>query len=286
MIDRRNLVSFVERALLLKTLPVLSDASPDQIAAIVDHLRERSFMPGAPLFRAAEAPREIHLVVEGRVRAEPPDGRRFGPAQFVGMLAALEQHPHTVGCVSETAVQTLALGVDDLFDLLEDFFDLTRALLGYLARHVAGRLDGDAPDGGAPFGGGAPAELIDKSVFMKSVPLLAGASIDELARLGREVTEENYAAGARVFAAGQRAEAFFLVLRGRPGAFGPRTSVGALDVLGQAAHAETVVATQPSRVLRVPGERFFDLLEDHFDLTARIARQLSAAARLRTSSLR
>ncbi len=282
--DRSNLVSFVERALLLKTLPVLDGARPDQIAAILHHLRDRSFVPGATLFRAGESPEEIHFILEGRARMNFAGGSvRRGPGQLVGVQSALEQRPRLSTCVSETAVQTLALRTDDLHDLLEDFFDLTRALLAFYAGRVLA-LGGIAPseaEAPAPFASarGGPIDLIDKIVLMKSVRLLAGASVDELARLGREVTECEYAAGDDVCRAGDRADAFWLVVRGRLGGRGPRASVGALDVLRQGIYATTVRAAEPSRALRVPAERFFDLLEDHFAMTSRIVADLSAAAR-------
>ena len=70
MIDHEDLVAFVERALLLKTLPVLRDAAADEIAAIVDRLEDRSFLPGATLFAAGNLPAELHVLFEGRVRMD------------------------------------------------------------------------------------------------------------------------------------------------------------------------------------------------------------------------
>ncbi len=283
MVDRQNLVSFVERALLLKTLPVLSDANPDEIAAILSHVDERSFVPGTPIFRAGEAAAEIHVLVEGRARLTLPRGpvvRRAG--ELIGLLSALQQRPYPGACISETAVHTLTLRVDDLFDLLEDFFDLARSLVGYLARRVVERIDGAARmfDGAGPppLVGDGPVDLIDKIVFMKGLPILAGATVTELADLGREVAEIAYATGDVVASKGQPADALYLVLRGRIAGRGARSSVGALAVLGQGTHDESLVAQEPSRVLRVPAEGFFDLLEDHFDMTLGIARSLCGAA--------
>lgn len=287
MIDGQNLVGFVERALLLKTLPILSEAGADEIAAIVDRLEDRSFLPGATLFRAGELPRALHVLFEGRVRMNFPGGsvlRRSG--EVVGLLDALEQQPYGGSCVCETPVHTVALRVDDLFDLLEDFTELARALIGLLARQVALRVDDVARrrhldhDGGPFVGRTQPLELIEKIVFMKSVPLLSGASVDELARLGKEVTEVAYGPGAVVARAGERADSFYLVLGGRLGARGPRSTVAMLDVLQQGAFSQTLATEEATRVLRVPAEPFFDLLEDHFDMAIAIARRLSAAMRM------
>ena len=286
MIDHENLVAFVERALLLKTLPVLRDAGADEIAAIVDRLEDRSFLPGATLFTAGNLPAELHVLFEGRVRmdfAGRAITRKSG--EVVGLLHALEQQPYDGSCICETAVHTVALRVDDLFDVLEDFSDLSRALIGFLARQVALRVDQRRRNphldhDGAPFvGRNQRLELIEKIVFMKGVPLLAGASLDGLARLAREVAEVSYAPGALVARAGERADAFYLVLGGRLGTRGPRASAAILDVLQQGPFAQSLVAAEPTRALRVPAERFFDLLEDHFDMAIGIARRLSAAMR-------
>ncbi len=286
MIEGQNLVGFVERALLLKTLPVLNETGADEIAAIVNRLEDRSFLPGATLFSAGEVPTALHVLFEGRAKIALPHGsitRKSG--EVVGLLDALEQQPYGSSCVCETAVHTVALRVDDFYDLLEDFPDLSRALIGFLAREVSVYVDEQVRHRhldreGAPFTGRAqPIELIDKIVFMKSVPLLSGASVEELARLGGEVAEVVYEPGAVVARGGERADAFYVVLRGRLGTRGPRATVGVLDVLQQGAFTQTVVAMEPTRVLRVPGERFFDLLEDHFDMAIAIARRLSAAMR-------
>jgi CRP-like cAMP-binding protein len=280
-----DLVSYTERALLLKSLPVLRDARPDQIAAILEHARDRSFMPGRALFTVGESADEIHFILEGRVRLAVAGGAiARGPGEVVGLLAALERRAHRVACVSEVAVQTMSLRVDDLFALLEDFFDLSRALIAALADHVL-CLIARGRDVGCFDGCGPPVlrcgrDLIDKIVFMKSVPLLAGASVDELARLGKEVIETECDPGEVLFHEGEPAEAFFLVMRGKVGEQRSRGTVAALDVLRQASYRKTAVVAERARLLRVPRDRFFDLLEDHFDMTAWIARDLSAVARV------
>ena len=114
---------------------------------------------------------------------------------------------------------------------------------------------------------------------MKGIPLFGGASVDEVARLGKEVAEVAYAPGDVVARAGERADAFHLVIAGRLGTRGPRAGVAVLDVLQQGAFTETVAAAAPTRALRVPAERFFDLLEDHFDLAMAVARRLTGALR-------
>ncbi|HSN31965.1 MAG TPA: cyclic nucleotide-binding domain-containing protein, partial [Ideonella sp.] len=268
MTDHENLVVFVERALLLKTLPVLSDAGADEIAAIANRLEDRSFMPGATLFRAGEVPTALHVLFEGRARVELPGGpiaRKSG--EVVGLLDALDQRPYAGSCVCETAVHTVALRIDDLFDLLEDFSDLSRALIAFLARHVRARVDEPLRRAhldveGAAFSGrgsgrGEPLDLMEKIVFMKGMPLFGGASADELARLGKEVAEVAWAPGDVVARDGDRADAFHLVVHGRLGTRGPRSAVGLLDVLQQGAFTQTLVAMEPTRALCVPAERFF-----------------------------
>jgi CRP-like cAMP-binding protein len=278
-----DLVGFVERALLLKALPVLCDASANQIAAVVEHLRERSFTPGTELFRVGAIVDGLRLLCKGRVRLELPGdiiARRCGPGDVVGWTVALEQRPSPYSCVAETAGRIAMVSVHDLFELGDDFFDLARSLLAHLARRVRGCMGRARPAPcfeveGAPFVGvGRSLDLAEKIVFMRSVGLLHEASVDDLARLGKEVAEVAYATGDEVHRAGEPAAAFYLVLHGRLGARGPRTCVGALDVLLQETYSSTVVATEPSRVLRVPAERFFDLLEDHMDMTWHVVSDL------------
>jgi CRP-like cAMP-binding protein len=283
-------VTFVEKALLLKSLPVFGDANPDQIAAILDRTRECAFMPGAPLFRKGESPETIYFLLEGRAHLE--EGAHafdLGPHDAVGLLPAIARQSHTASCRAETAVHTLALRVDAFLEVLEDFFDLTCALLAHLSARL---IEADPLELGArvfevegpPFLDDVrPIELIDKIVFMKSVRLLAGASAEELSCIGRDADAVAFDSGEEVFRAGDHADAFYLTLQGRLAQHGPRTSVGAIDVLGQGRYAQSVIAVEPSYCLRVPAEQFFDLLEDHFDLASLIARDLSGCVRAYSS---
>jgi CRP-like cAMP-binding protein len=215
-------------------------------------------------------------------RLDAANGRleRRRRGQALGVLAALEQRPHAATCVCESAVQTLALPVADLFELLEDYFDLARALLAYLGeqtlklrRNWPTLIDGD------PCSGDGPLTLLERVVFLKSVPLLQGASVEQLARLAREADEVRFDAGEAVHKAGSFAAGFWVVLAGRLGAHGPRTSIGLIDVLAQRHYRETAIAHEPSYALRVPADSFFDLVEDHFDLLLRVSRDLGAMVR-------
>ena len=285
----KSQIDFVEHALLLKSLPALADANPDQLAAILEAVRERSFAPGATLLRPGETPTEVHIIVEGKVRlVQEKRTVWLGRGDVVGVLGALEQRPQTVLCLCDSAVQTLSVRIDDFFDLMEDFFDLARAMMGFLARRVieVGAAHQFHDGEGAAFSARArPVSLIERLVFMKSVPLLAGGSMEELARLAAEATEVEFGAGEVVYAEGAPADAFWLVLSGRLGPYGPRTSAGAIDVLAQVSHRETVVATEPSLALRIPAERFFDLVEDHIDLMRRLTRDLGRVVRAHFAAL-
>jgi CRP-like cAMP-binding protein len=284
--DGLELVTFVEKALLLKSLPVFGRASPDQIATILDRTRERAFTPGASLFREGESPETIFFLLEGRAQLEEGNHTfELGPHDVVGLLPAIARRSHSASCHAETAVQALTLRVDAFLEILEDFFDLTCALLAHLsARLIAAdphQLGARAFAGeGPPFLDDVrPIQLIEKIVFMKSVRLLAGASAEELSRIGRESDAVSFRSGEEVFRAGDPADAFYLMLQGRLAQHGPRSSVGAIDVLGQGRYAHSVRAEEASYCLRVPAERFFDLLEDHFDLASLIARDLSECVR-------
>lgn len=135
------------------------------------------------------------------------------------------------------------------------------------------------PVAGAPLLTDAPLDLLQKIVVLKGVPLLAGASIDELARLAGEVTEARGEPGRALYRAGEPADAFHVLLRGRVAGHGPRTAIGALDVIAQDSRAREALVEEPAHFLRVPAEAYFDLLEDHFDIVGWTIRDLGGRIR-------
>ncbi len=268
MKDGLRPLSPVERILYLKSLPLFADAQSAPVTTVASQVTVHVFPAGSLLFRAGEISTQVHFVVDGRVRVERQHAvERRGPGDMVGLRAALRRDPATASCVAETPARTLALGADELFAVLSEHFEVARALLRALARRVEHR-DRLPAARWRKCGAAAPLTLLDKIMLLKHLPLLAGAPVTALARLAADAAEHSWDAGQPLYRAGEPAEAFYLCRRSR-------LALGALDVLAQGGYARTLAGNGPARLLRVPGDALFDLLEDHADITRTVASVLA-----------
>ena len=271
--DPRRLV---ERVLYLKTLPLFAEASPDELATLADRATEQFVAPGAALVRSGEFANKIWFVVEGAVATSGSSSATSGPRAVLGVGPVFERRSWQNDVIASGAVRTFSLPADDLFDSLEDHFALARAFLRELARAAVVATPRIPAQDTLAFGSRRE-QLLDKIILLKRVGLFAGGSIESLARLAEVATEVSVDPGEVLWSSGDLVENIDVVLRGRLGASGPRTAMGALELLGELPCAKPLVAGEETQLLRIPGEAFFDVLEDHFDLTLQIARDLSRA---------
>jgi CRP-like cAMP-binding protein len=122
-------------------------------------------------------------------------------------------------------------------------------------------------------------------------PGLAGTELGELAMIADNTVEHVFPAGATVEAPTGRMPGIHLVVEGRVvtqtpagsvAAWGPRSVLGALEVMAGRPIAAPAVAVVPTRTLRLSPADFGEVLEDNFNLLTqlrvRIARQLIALA--------
>ncbi len=130
--------------------------------------------------------------------------------------------------------------------------------------------------------------IVDKARMLRGVPLLSEVSTEVLADLAALSAVESHPADTVLFAEGEPAAAFFLVIEGevvaqREGAeafrAGDGEELGALAVLDERPRAFTATTTRESLVLRIDGEDFVYLLEQHPRLARGVIRYLAREVR-------
>ena len=128
-----SLTDLVERLLHVRSFPAFAKASQEQAGVIARHMRVLTFSPCVVLFRKGEVADRLYLVIDGAVRLERDGGPvRVGPYEPAGGHSLLEGLPHDSTAVAETQVRAFVLWRDDLFDLLEEHFDLSLATIASL----------------------------------------------------------------------------------------------------------------------------------------------------------
>jgi len=124
--------------------------------------------------------------------------------------------------------------------------------------------------------------------MLRGVPLLSEVSTEVLADLAALSAIETHPAGTVLFAEGEPADAFFLVIEGEVSArregveafcAGDGEELGALAVLDERPRAVTATTTRESLVLRIGGEDFVYLLEQHPRLARGVIRYLAREVR-------
>lgn len=130
--------------------------------------------------------------------------------------------------------------------------------------------------------------IVDKARMLRGVPLLSEVSTEVLADLAALSAVESHPTDTVLFAEGEPADAFFLVIEGevsaqREGIEAFRASdgeeLGALAILDERPRAFTATTTKESLVLRIDGEDFVYLLEQHPRLARGVIRYLAREVR-------
>lgn len=130
--------------------------------------------------------------------------------------------------------------------------------------------------------------IVDKARMLRGAPLFSEVSTEVLADLAALSAVELHPTGTTLYSAGEPADAFFLVIEGEvsgegdnvdPFLVGAGTEVGALAVLDERPRAYTVQTTTDSLLLRIGGDDFLYLLEQHPRLARGVIRRLAREVR-------
>jgi CRP-like cAMP-binding protein len=134
--DKLEPLPLVERVLTLREVASFSRSGIQTLISLAPYLDEVRLRAGEALFDSGEVHGVLFVVARGMVeleRIEPPGLARFGPGSLVGGTAALGhiEHRYRARAVDDSVV--LRLRDEDLFDVMEDHFDLARSVFADLA---------------------------------------------------------------------------------------------------------------------------------------------------------
>lgn len=273
----------VERALFLRTLPLLQGISPASVAALAGVTQEVVRPAGEVLGSGKELQETAYIIVRGRVRASHGDRppRFVGPGEVAGLMHLLARTPHPVSLRAEEDTVALMFSDDDFEDVCEQHFPILARVLSHVASESleeVARLPSGARVGLAdPDEGGPPAaprlDFVERIAALGSSPAFPAASMDSLSELARHVTEARRAAGDELWRPGDPAKHFELVVSGavrcETGAGwhyhgGRGATVGEYEALAPVDRRFRAIAQEPLLTLRIEIEPFLDILEDHF----------------------
>lgn len=256
------------------------------------------FAPGAILFREGEPALDFYSFLRGDIEVA---SRGMAPAFLrnqtgVGLLDVLAEHPRKATVTAVTRVRALRVPGEQYIDFLEEHYELA---LGYALRasqEVHELSLALAPDGGfapvdLPAGDGHMAHpggslnLVERIEVLRGSRIFRKATVQSLVRLALLATEIHLEAGETLFRRGGAAGKFHFVAQGVIEAthdsprliarFDGGDLVCGYGALGNADNQYVARALAPTVVFAYCEEDFFDVMEEHFDLTRSV---LSAIA--------
>jgi len=272
-----------------------AELSHEALAGIAQLTRAQRVAANVELAREGEPFPYVYLIVQGELELSRA-GKRLGlfsDGNGVGVMSALARDEAGFGCRTLKESTLLVLRMADLFEMMEDYFELMHGALRNVAAEAI-RWRNALPDGGflphAPAEcvecGKGPLGLVERIFHLRRTIGLERSYIDELAELARAAREIRVPRASPLWSIGERADHLLIVVSGnvtgrtRTGGvfhFGPGDILGNLDTIsGEPRWFDARVDGESDLVgLTIDSEAIVDVWEDHPDLGFAFLRMLS-----------
>lgn len=287
----------LERTLWIRSLlDAADDLAGDDLAG---RMRETFFERGQYIFRRGDAAERIYFVLSGKVSLIRPglEVRDLGPQSVLGVVDTFLTRPRAFDGLAREATTTLELDADEWLEFLEDNFALTcriiRRVVASLPPISPARRDLSRPsarhsrhsgaestgsDHRARLGPTLDLSFVERLAVLRACPALARARIQALARLAHfaemvtiEVGETHQLLApalhvvetGHVHASVRDDEGRTWQSEVRPGG-----AVAGIGLLDEGRYECEATAIEKSTLFRIPTERLFDVMEDHFSVAA------------------
>ncbi len=297
----------LERVLWLRSLLGDSvDLAPSE--GLERSMRQRFFETGQFLYRQGTVSDRLFFVVRGKVVHSLAGStlREFGPRDILGAIDAALSRPHAFDAVAKTDTVALELDHDEWLEFLEDNFEVTRDAILRVNRglpptspprpdltqptaHRRSRrrsMPTETENRRASLGPRLALSEVERLAVLRACPALEIAGLQAIARLSHFSETLFFAAGetlelspaalyvvevGRIRAVARNAEGLSWTEETTPG-----NAVAGLGLLEAGRFEVEIEVLEPSSLFRIPTERLFDVMEDHFSLARSLLAHLSA----------
>jgi CRP-like cAMP-binding protein len=140
--DSLNIVSALERILLLREIPIFADLSAEDLELVANIAREEWYPANIAIFHQGEEGKVMFVIVEGRLQvvrtvnnAEQTLAER-GPGDFVGEMAVIESAPRVATLRTQSDVRVLAIDGETFKGILRERPDVSFAVLRNISRRL------------------------------------------------------------------------------------------------------------------------------------------------------
>ena len=133
----------VDERELIRTVPIFSELSDEEIGAVARHASRRQFQKDAVIFFENEPGDTLYVVATGRVRVSilGDDGREvilsvLGPGDFFGEMALLDNDPRSATTIAAEDTELLCLSRPDFEKVLSESPTMMMALIKVLTTRL------------------------------------------------------------------------------------------------------------------------------------------------------
>lgn len=128
--------SLVERLLILRRVKPFAGASTQALSSLARLAEESTFAEGDTIFRQGDQAHAVWIIARGEIaleRDEPAVQTTRYAGEIVDGYTAFGDRRRQFTAVATTDVSLLRLHREDLFDRMEEHFDLTRSVFAFMA---------------------------------------------------------------------------------------------------------------------------------------------------------
>lgn len=135
---------------------------------------------------------------------------------------------------------------------------------------------------------------VEKVLFLKSAPLFAKVTGEDLAPLAHVAEEQTYPAGAHIFEQDEPGDSLFVIVRGHVAivhdgdtvaTLGPGEAFGEMAVLDRVPRSASAIAQEECELLRIGSQEFYEILHEQVEIAAGVIRMLTQRLREATSAV-
>jgi len=245
-----------------KKVPLFDDLPQDAFVALVNRLGYHRHLPGHLIIREGDPGRSFFIIVEGRVRVYKagPEGKEItlahlGEGAFFGEMALLSGAPRTANVVAEEESEILEVTDTLLRELAARYPTVINSLRNFYRQRLLNNV-------------------------MAISPLFKDFDPSERRGIVEKFRMRQAAPGEKVIVEGKSSDGLYVVLHGSVQVSAKQTEVallkegeifGEMSLLTREPAAATITSPGNSILLRLPREKFQELVVTHPQILALVS---------------
>jgi CRP-like cAMP-binding protein len=133
-------VSVIERALLLRGIPLFADLRPEDLERLAAIAEEQGYDDAETVAREGEVGDAMHIITHGVIAVVAADGHviaRRAEGDVVGEMSIITRQPRMASLVAEGPVHTIRIGQREFESMVRERPDLALGVMRVLALRLA-----------------------------------------------------------------------------------------------------------------------------------------------------